>query len=444
MANFSLFEQQLLKKITPDLTTSLALIHETVEKLWAPGIPRIIRDFTDHGLAHYTRIADYACRLLNAKNGQPLSPREMYLLLAGVYLHDSGMQCDLALFPAIKTRAEELGASFSMPLTAQTASGYSIDEQKEVRRNHQYISAAWIDVASRTGTTLLGPAAKTIPDDLVDDLMDICLYHTKLQITDCPFTLRFDPTGRKQLVAALLRFADELDIDATRVVSVETIKSFSFDPRNAVYWWLHNRTKVVFEEKNVILLTIRLHPDDVAACGSIVHEVFIAEFQRKNEAVLAILRQHGFPIAISAGSGVIPYERVERLPNEIIQALLELRPSYNSLAPRRSRSASTDTTAASFAPQPNDSGKMQGLNITARISQQSGSIDRAAFRQKIAKHFNDSELRALCFDMGIDYEDLGGNGKADKIRELIAYCERRNNLAELLDICRQQRPDISW
>jgi hypothetical protein len=40
-----------------------------------------------------------------------------------------------------------------------------------------------------TGETVLGLAAKTIPGDLVTDLMDICMHHTKLPISDCLVTL---------------------------------------------------------------------------------------------------------------------------------------------------------------------------------------------------------------------------------------------------------------
>jgi len=43
-----------------------------------------------------------------------------------------------------------------------------------------------------------------------------------------------DAEERKQLVAAVLRLADELDIDQSRVSDLEAIRSFSLDPRNSV------------------------------------------------------------------------------------------------------------------------------------------------------------------------------------------------------------------
>jgi nucleoside phosphorylase len=52
-------------------------------------------------------------------------------------------------------------------------------------------------------------------------------------------------------------------------------------------------------------------------------------------------------------------------------------------------------------------------------------------RQSLVDHFNDQELRDLCFDMDIDYESLPGEGKASKARELVAFCERRGQISEL-------------
>jgi len=289
-----------------------------MEDIWADDAPRIVRDFTDHGEEHSKRLARFAFKLLKANFGQHLSAQEMYLLLAGIYLHDIGMQCDVVKFPEIKARAEVLGARFDVAFTARTASRYSIDEQKAIRKNHHYLTAAWIDHANRTGATALGPAANTIPEDLVDDLMDVCMYHAKLPIADCPLTFKFDPTGRKQLVAALLRFADELDVDGHRV-SIETVKNFRLDPRNSVYWWLHNRTKVVFSARNVILLTIRLHPDDAKWHGSFIDTAFIAEFRKKNDPVITVLGYGDVPIVLHLRR--VKDSRAKPLPPEIVQVL---------------------------------------------------------------------------------------------------------------------------
>ncbi len=322
MAAFSDSEQKLLAAVTiQDLRDSLALIRRAMEKIWAGDMPRIIQDYTDHGVHHCERLAGAAVQLLDANGGRPISPREMYLLLAGIYLHDTGMQCDVVRFPDIKQRAERLGAKFDVAITAQSSNDYSKEEQAAIRKNHQYLSLGWLDYAFETGETVLGSAAKTIPDDLVDDLMDICKHHTKVPISNCPVALQFYPNERKQLIAALLRFADELDIDQNRVSSPDIVKNFAIDPRNSVYWWLHHRTNITFNNRNVVTLTIRLHPDDAAQFGAFVNNAFIVEFRSKNLQVLSVLAQNGIPIVISDDSKVVEHRRAERLPQEAVEAL---------------------------------------------------------------------------------------------------------------------------
>lgn len=67
-----------------------------------------------------------------------------------------------------------------------------------------------------------------------------------------------------------------------------------------------------------------------------------------------------------------------------------------------------------------------------------------AVYQVLYERFNLSELKTLCFNLDVAYEDLGGSGKSGKVRELIQYLERRNRLADLEAAVRAQRPDIAW
>jgi hypothetical protein len=73
------------------------------------------------------------------------------------------------------------------------------------------------------------------------------------------------------------------------------------------------------------------------------------------------------------------------------------------------------------------------------------SPDRLSeLRELLITHFDEGELRILCFDLGVDYDDLRGEGKAQKARDLIFYLERHNRIPELLKVGKQWRPDISW
>jgi hypothetical protein len=55
------------------------------------------------------------------------------------------------------------------------------------------------------------------------------------------------------------------------------------------------------------------------------------------------------------------------------------------------------------------------------------------------ERFDLDELQTLCFELGIDYQILGGETKVAKVRELIRYCERHYKTGEL-----QQRASESY
>ncbi len=71
-------------------------------------------------------------------------------------------------------------------------------------------------------------------------------------------------------------------------------------------------------------------------------------------------------------------------------------------------------------------------------------ISRGQLRDNLVNFFSEEELRSLCFDLGIDYEELGGRSKSVKVLELIGFMQRRARLDELVFLARELRPDASW
>jgi hypothetical protein len=69
---------------------------------------------------------------------------------------------------------------------------------------------------------------------------------------------------------------------------------------------------------------------------------------------------------------------------------------------------------------------------------------KVSLRKTLSTHFNESELQTLCFDLSIDYENLEGNTKDEKARELVIYCQRNGLLPKLLLQCQQVRPNVVW
>ncbi len=62
----------------------------------------------------------------------------------------------------------------------------------------------------------------------------------------------------------------------------------------------------------------------------------------------------------------------------------------------------------------------------------------APLRDKLARCFTKDELRDLCFDLGVDYDDLPAATKIGQARDLIvAFMDRAGRLDELVAHCRQ-------
>ena len=55
----------------------------------------------------------------------------------------------------------------------------------------------------------------------------------------------------------------------------------------------------------------------------------------------------------------------------------------------------------------------------------------AQLLENLVEHFDLEELRALCFDLGLDYDELRGEVKSVKARDLITVMLRQNGLAAL-------------
>jgi tetratricopeptide (TPR) repeat protein len=65
-------------------------------------------------------------------------------------------------------------------------------------------------------------------------------------------------------------------------------------------------------------------------------------------------------------------------------------------------------------------------------------------RHILATRLSAGDLRTLCFDLGIDYDDLPDEGRANKARELVTCLEQRGRTSELATAGKRLRPDVPW
>lgn len=69
-------------------------------------------------------------------------------------------------------------------------------------------------------------------------------------------------------------------------------------------------------------------------------------------------------------------------------------------------------------------------------------VNLKTLRDALDNGYSDSELRDLCLELNLDYEDLPGDGQAAKARELVLFCKRRGLLAALVERVMRDRPHL--
>lgn len=72
---------------------------------------------------------------------------------------------------------------------------------------------------------------------------------------------------------------------------------------------------------------------------------------------------------------------------------------------------------------------------------QLNSEDRAQLREFLSERFSLDEMKTLCFDLGLDYEEFPHATKSEFSRELIVYFQRHNKMGCLVTEMIKARPD---
>lgn len=66
-------------------------------------------------------------------------------------------------------------------------------------------------------------------------------------------------------------------------------------------------------------------------------------------------------------------------------------------------------------------------------------VNPIVLREVLSNQFNLDELHTLCFDLGMDYENLPGQTKSAKARDLVDYWHNRQDLTRLIEAVRNER-----
>lgn len=82
--------------------------------------------------------------------------------------------------------------------------------------------------------------------------------------------------------------------------------------------------------------------------------------------------------------------------------------------------------------------------LPERTTAQNYPAEASRLREMIIKYFNEYELKALCFDLDIDYDLLSGSHKGEKALALLLDVIQKSNFNRLKEIVKKNRPSISW
>ena len=67
-------------------------------------------------------------------------------------------------------------------------------------------------------------------------------------------------------------------------------------------------------------------------------------------------------------------------------------------------------------------------------------LTRQELLRLLREHFVNEELEAICFELGVEYEDLGGDTNLRKAMGLVSMMERTGRLGELVEVMGRERP----
>lgn len=65
-------------------------------------------------------------------------------------------------------------------------------------------------------------------------------------------------------------------------------------------------------------------------------------------------------------------------------------------------------------------------------------------RDQISLTFSKSELKNICLELNLDWEEVETDSKSVTITNMLQYLGRRSRLDSLVTICRKERPAVPW
>lgn len=427
---------RLINTLDADQRRALENVRAAVDRIWSRPLRRY---FTDHAVSHSERVIALLDGLTAGMMAteKHLSPTEVFILLAAAYLHDVGMQ-------------------------NEKFAGGDLDE---IRAHHNEQTAEMIYAVFEDPAHAF-PIPIARDPGIVEAVALVAKGHRKADLHG----EEYDPlvhggeTMRLRLLAALLRFGDELDIDHRRV-DIEQMKLLALPVESQLHWWKCHYVSGVGIVDEYIRIAYRF-PQDRPDYESLIVPLVEGDIRVKHAALEGIFRAHAVKVALGP-SQVRLMRLLHPLPPEVEalaregsggtaeaescppQATPALAPTGKPAGPSpRPASAVFYQPGQTFEQQVNVAGDYidrrtsTSGRATPRSGAQDGAWNTATVRELLTAAFSNEELTRLCFDhFRPVYEDFAVDmSKGRKIQCLLDYCVRYHELGTLLELIEEHNP----
>ncbi|MDR3293130.1 MAG: HD domain-containing protein, partial [Clostridiales bacterium] len=270
-----------------------------LSSFWSENATTLVKDFTYHKLTHSKGVLKKILTIVKNVDLE-LSSDDYFILAMSALLHDIGMSIDILIHDDIQQCAIKNYHATHEPSKLIAADP---NFQKYIRDNHNALSAAYCDLKLDISLDILSKEQKQA-------IIDCCLYHRNLN--ESFFTVEaINKLTKNQLLVALFRMGDELDIGTERISQGEQT-AFNRPAESESYWELNKREKITISASNDVKLNIYVNNEDSNRhnINKLMNGV-ISDFNKKNGGLFAILCRLGVRISFNVfDSGV---ETVDRL-----------------------------------------------------------------------------------------------------------------------------------
>lgn len=232
--------------------------YNNIKEMAVSGFQRhatMVGYLTDHGPLHYANIEANLELLLPNDSKETLAPEEIFLLFCGVHFHDIGLLAE-----------------------KQSDEPWTNIRKDHVERTYDYIDQFYED----WGFNRFEAYA----------LKNICLGHGGNKLYDLPkIEVIHRSNVRIQFLSALLRMADELDIDYTRVSRF--IRQLKMIPESSSKHWVkHEEVGGVYIDSKKWVIQIHAMPETLES-KDLIQEMVTEKVQKELDYVRPILEENG-------------------------------------------------------------------------------------------------------------------------------------------------------